>query len=276
MNRFLKTNFLAVLGVLLAAIVALGGAVLLGKFYLALVREGSVPKSTRVLSDPSKSVVAQREQEMVFLTPIPVYFLQAGVYTDLEGAQDAAKPFVDLGYSPYITQASPYKIWIGVYQKRGDTEFTKQQLKDKGYGSFTGSLVVNGSNLRYSKGSEPFIKEITPVLDTYTKWLKECLPLFAADHIDRLNCPLLEQDVPVFEQVYQEIVNPKDDLSTNNQKINEGFENLRLSVEEFHVQLSNLKKNRQQSNYAAIQRQLLEFIDKYQLLWQEIDNISKT
>ena len=260
------------------AVSALGivGAIYLGNIYLEIIKQGGVPKSTKVNNSNSKSVVALEEQKTLLLNPIPVYYLQAGVYSDVPGAQEAAKPLADLGYMPYITQSTPYRIWLGVYQKRGDTEFIKQQLKDKGFGSFTASCVINGSNVRYSKGSELFIKEITPILETYTRWLKESLTLFHADNVARLNWDLIDGQRTVIDKVYKDVSNQNREIKTNNDAINQRFAVLYDTTAGYQNQLDLFCKQRDQKAFQTLQNELLRFVDNYLLLWQEIDNISKT
>ncbi len=276
MYRNLKIRLGLWLCILSISALAVGGALYLGKLYLGIIREGGVPKSTKVDANTSKSVVARDEQKTLLLNPIPVYYLQVGVYSDLQGAQEAAVPFQEMGYMPYITQSAPYKIWIGIYQRRGDTEFVKQQLRDKGFGSFTAATVINGSNLRYNKGMEAFMMEIAPVLEVYTVWLKENLALFQADHVDRLNWDIVEKQYPVIEKVYSDIRGLNNEASSNNDAINEKFRSLNDTVGGYQTGLEVLKKQRNQESYSALQYRLLEFIDNYLLLWQRIDNISKT
>lgn len=264
------------LSILVVSVIALGGAVFLGKMYLNIIKEGSVPKSTKVNAGSSRSVMAQDEQKTLMINPIPVYYLQAGVYTDVYGAQQAAKPFQDMGYMPYITQKSPFRIWIGVYQKRADTEYLKQQLKEKGYGSFTAATVVNGSNLRYDKGNEVFIQQMTPVMEGYTAWLGDNLPLFNADTVDHLNWVEMEKQFTVADKVYNEVAAVSKEAACNNSEINATLRSLDDTMRGYKERLGKFGECRDQSNYAMLQYQLLKFVDNYLLLWQQIDNISKT
>ena len=256
--------------------ISVSGAYYLGKLYLGIIREGAVPKSTRVSSGSYQSTAAPEELKLLSLDPIPVYYLQAGVFSDMEGARVAAEPLEELGYIPYITRSAPYRLWIGVYQKRGDADLVKVQLRDKGIGSFTGSVVINGSNLRYSKGNEAFIKETAPVLETYTTWLKANLALFSADNAGRLDWIEIEKQGSVIDEVYNDIVNTKKDTESNSEELNRMFGAIEDTVGRYKEQLNVFKKQHNTRNFAVLQCRLLEFIDNYQLLRREIDNINKT
>lgn len=274
--RRFRLHIVNVLFILFIGFVAVFGAIGLGRFYLRIVKEGSVPKYTKVTTDISKSVAAEGKYKYFQLNPIPVYFLQVGVYSDTAGAQEAAEPLMEAGYAPYITQMAPYKIWIGIYQNRSDLEIIKQQLKDKGFGGFTGSIVVNGADLKYAAGREIFIKEITPLLEAYSSWLKENLQLFHVDQLERINWQDFEKQVTVAAKVYEEAGRLDGEFSSNNVDINRGFEELRNMMEEYHRQLAVFMKEKDQTNYQKLQCRLLQFIDKYQQVWQQIDNVSKT
>lgn len=265
-----------ILCILFIGLIAVAGAVGLGRFYLKIVREGSIPRYTKVTADGAKSVAAGDQYKMVMLTPIPVYFLQAGVYSDVAGARDAAGSLEEAGYTPYITESNPHKIWLGVYLERSDTELVKQQLKDKGVGSFTASIVINGVNLRYGRGSENFVKQITPVLEVYTSWVKENLQVFHSDNVKRLNWPVIEKQAAVAAEVYKEVQQVGSELKSNHEGINRSFAALGAAMEEYHEQFDGFMKKKDQKTYEMMQYRLLRFIDKYQQLWQEIDNVSKT
>lgn len=262
--------------ILIVCWLAVTGGVYLGRFYLGIIRQGNVPEGTKVNANTSKPVAAPREEKVLQLTTIPVYYLQVGVYTDLQGAEEAAKPLRVLGYNPYITQTAPFRLWLGVYQKRADTEFIKQQLKDKGFGSFTASSVINGSNLRYNKGAEPFIQDISPVLEQYTAWLKENLALFDTDSVERLNWNQIDQQFTVVDKVYNNLVVTRQGLTTNNPKISQGLTLLSDTAGGYQTQLRKFRRDKDQQSFAVLQNTLLRFIDNYLLLWERLDNISKT
>jgi len=274
--RRFRLHIVYVLFILFIGVVAVIGAIGLGRFYLRIVKEGTVPKYTKVTTDISKSVAAEGKYKYLQLYPIPVYFLQVGVYSDTAGAQEAAEPLTEAGYAPYITQMAPYKIWIGIFQNRSDSEIIKQHLKDKGFGGFTGSIVVNGANLKYEAGRETFIKGITPLLEANSSWLKVNLQLFHVDQSESINWQDFEEQVSVAAEVYKEVGRLNGEFSSNNVDINRGFEELRKTMEEYHRQLAVLLKEKDQTNYQILQCRLLQFIDKYQQVWQQIDNISKT
>lgn len=254
---------------------AIAGGIYLGRFYLAIIRESSVPQGTKVNADTSSPVVVPGDK-LLSLNTIPVYYLQVGVYTDLLGAEEAAKPLRDLGYNPYITQTAPYRLWLGVYQKRADTEFIKQQLKDKGFGSFTASVVINGSYLKYHKGAENFMLEISPVLEQYTAWLKENLALFNTDSVERLNWNQVNKQFTIMDTVYNKLLTSSQDLTTNNQEINQSLTMLSDTAGGYQVELQKFRLQKDQQSFEALQNSLLKFVDNYVLLWEKLDNISKT
>lgn len=261
--------------VIIITAVAVLGAFYLGRLYIDIVREGSYSGSKRVISNKSKSVVAQDEGKILLLNPVPVYFLQAGVYSDMKGAQDAAKPLSSLGYRLYITQSAPHKIWIGIYKNRSDTETVKRKLMEKGYGSFTGAVVVNGENLRYRKGNEALVKQIAPVLETYTLWLRENLELFHAGSIDRLNNEVFLKQTTVVDTVYKAF-DANSQIRTNSENVNRRFGSIEVTVRGYKQELEAFKKQKTADRYSLLQSQLLRFIDNYLLLLQEIDNLSQT
>ncbi len=250
------------------------GAFYLGGLYIDIMRQGTYSGSTRVISNQSKSVAAQDEGELLTLNPVPVYFLQVGVYSDMQGAKAAAQPLIDLGYRPYITQTVPHKIWIGVYKNREDTEKVKKQLIEKSLSTFTGAVVVNGENLRYKKGSEALIKEITPLLEAYTLWLKENLEICHAGSADRLNVDLVQRQATVVDNVYKTIGN--NHLRTKSEVINRRFGNIEDVIMEYKQELDAFKNKVTSERYSMLQFQLLSFIDNYLILRQEIDNLSQT
>lgn len=276
MYRPVRFKFGLWLCILIVGWLAITGGVYLGRFYLEIIRQGNVPEGTKVNANTSKPVAVPRDEKVLQLNTIPVYYLQVGVYTDLQGAEEAAKPLRDLGYNPYITQTTPFRLWLGVYQKRADTEFIKQQLRDKGFGSFTACSVINGSNLRYNKGAEPFVQGISPVLEQYTAWLKENLALFDTDSVERLNWNQVNQQFTVMDKVYNNLVLPSRDLTTNNPEISQGLTLLSDTVEGYQAELQKFRRDKDQESFAVLQNTLLRFIDNYLLLWEKLDNISKT
>lgn len=275
MSRNLKFRLGVALIALSLTAFAASGAFYLGKLYLDIVREGSMANSKKVFSRNTTSVTARDKSKILLLNPVPVYFLQVGVFSDLQGAQAAAEPLIKLGYSPYITQSAPYKLWLGVYKNREDTETDKGLLNDKGFGSFTGALVVNGSNLRYGKGSEAFIKEISPVLDTYTLWLKENLEIFHADTVEKLNWNQIQKQATVIDKVYNK-VNANRNIRTNSETVNLRLGSIEDNIGGYKQQLEAFNNDKSRETYSLLQSKLLRVIDNYQLLLLEIDNISKT
>lgn len=275
MSRNLRFRLGVVMIALSLTAFAAGGAFYLGKLYLDIMREGSMANSKKVFSQRTTSVTAQDNSKVLLLNPVPLYFLQVGVFSDLQGAREAAKPLIKLGYSPYITQSAPHKLWVGVYKNREDTETDKLLLKDKGFGSFTGALVVNGSNLRYGVGNEAFVKEISPVLNTYTLWLKENLEIFHADIVQDLNWNQIKKQETVVEKVYQSISTNRN-VRTNNQTVNLRLGNIEDNIGGYKQQLDAFNHDKSREAYSLLQFQMLRVIDNYQILLQEIDNISKT
>ncbi len=264
------------LGIFLVFAAAVGGAYFLGKLYLGLIKLGNVPQTTKVYSGGSRPVTAREDRKLLGLNPIPVYYLQAGVYSDLTAASEAAKPLTELGYLPYITRSAPYRIWVGVYQKRDDTEMSKSRLKDKGIGSFTGSVVLNGSSLRYGDGSEVLIKGIAPLLEAYTAWLKENLALFNADRVDRLDWSGFEKRDPVRAKLSQDIQGLADQAGSSSKNLPEQLKHLQDTVNRYEQQLKVFRSHRTPQNYAALQYCVLEVIDNYLGLWREINDLTKT
>lgn len=275
MSRNLRFRLGVVMIALSLTAFAASGAFYLGKLYLNIVKEGSMANSKKVFSRSTTSVTAQDRSKILLLNPVPVYFLQVGVFSDLQGAQQAAKPLINLGYSPYITQSAPHKLWVGVYKNREDTETEKLLLKEKGFGSFTGALVVNGSNLRYGKGNEAFIKEISPVLDTYTLWLKENLEIFHADTVEKINWDQIKKQETVIDNVYKSVTSNKS-IRTNNETVNLRLGNIEDNIRGYKQLLDAFNNDKSRERHCLLQSHLLRMIDNYQLLLQEIDNISKT
>jgi len=194
----------------------------------------------------------------------------------MEGAGKAAKPLKDLGYQPYITRQAPFRIWVGVFRERKDTEQLKQELKDKGFGSFTGSVVINGGNLQYGKGREIFIKEITPLLKAYTTWLKENLILFGSGTPGSLNFSKDGVQPTVLEEVYREVQVLQKEVNSNSETMNKRFANVNKSIGDFNSQFNTFMEEKDYREFVMLQYRLLGFIDNYLLLWQEIDNINKS
>lgn|GEM_PF-1789248 len=264
------------IGIMCICAVAVAGAFYLGQTYLRIIREGKPPEGARVKADNSAAVVARDEVKTLFLNPVAVYYLQAGVYSDLQGAGEAVLPLEEMGYAPYVTATAPYRIWVGVYQKRTDTEIIKSRLREQGISSFTGSVVINGSNLRYSRGSEIFIKETAPVLEAYTAWLEENLQIFNAGEVDGLDWSLTEKQFTVCERVYTEVRVFDNELRSNHKTLDIRFSKLRDAVSAFEGQSHVFRENRDSEDYMLLQNRMLSFIDNYLLLWQEIENSSKT
>ncbi|MDT3698494.1 MAG: hypothetical protein RO469_03610 [Thermincola sp.] len=276
MYRLMRYKFGLWLGIAIISWLAIMGGVYLGRFYLGIIRQSGVPESIKVNAKASKIAVVPSDAKVLVLNTVPVYYLQVGVYSDLQGAIDAAKPVRALGYNPYITQTAPFRIWLGVYQKRADTEFIKQQLKEKGVGSFTASTVINGANLRYDKGAATFIQELTPVLEQHTAWLKENLVLFNTDSVVKLNWDQLNDQFAVIEKVYDDLLSTSRDLNTNDPEINRSLTLLNDSVQGYQVQLQNFRQQKNQQSFADLQNGLLIFVDNFQLFWEKVDKVSKT
>ncbi|HWI54932.1 MAG TPA: SPOR domain-containing protein [Desulfobacteria bacterium] len=251
------------------------GAFYLGRFYLDIMRQGTYSGSTRVMLNQSKSVAAQDQGKLLTLNPVPVYFLQVGVFSDMEGAKIAAKPLNDLGYRPYITQTAPHKIWIGLYKNREDTEIIKRKLIEKGFSSFTGAVVVNGENLRYGKGSEALITEIRPLLENYTLWLKENLEIYHAGGADSLDSNLVQRQMTVVNNVYKAIETDSR-FQTGSEIIDRRFGYIKDTVRGYKQELDALGDKITPDRYSMLQFQLLRFIDNYLILRQEIGNLSQT
>ncbi|WP_418790755.1 SPOR domain-containing protein [Phosphitispora sp. TUW77] len=255
---------------------SLAGAYLLGKTFLMIIGEDKLPESTRVMTGDPRPAAAQVQKYNLLLDPVPVYYLQVGVYSDPEGALEAAKPLRDMGYNPYITKYAPYRIWVGVFRERKDTEQLKQELKEYGYGSFTGAVVINGKNLQYGKDSELFIKEISPVLKAYTAWLKEVLIVLPSGSSEILDFRKERNRFSVLEEVYQKIPLPESEVKFKNHLMNTRFRNVDQSISNFHTQLNECFELQDPDMIVLLQYKLLEFIDNYLLFCQEINNISAT
>lgn len=254
---------------------ACGGAYYLGRLYIGIIKNGYSPKSVRVDSGKVKSVVAQDEQKLLMLNPVPVFFLQAGVYSDQAGAKKAAAVLDSLGYKPYITKTAPFKLWIGIYKDRAYAENTKAKLLEKGISTFTGSIVVNGNNLKYSEANEALIQGISPALEQYTVWLKENLTLFGSSDVATLDSKIIDSEITVIDKVYNGF-NKQKALRFNNQMLNDGFNELAGNVTDYKERLHIFQKQKNSENYIILQRKLLEFVDNYMLIMQKIENISKT
>lgn len=255
---------------------AVVGACLLGKTFIMIISEGKPPESTRVMTGDSRPVAAREEKSNLLLDPVPLYYLQAGVYTDRGGAEEAVEPLQELGYYPYITRNAPYRIWVGVFRERKDTEQLKLALKEQGYGSFTCAVVINGENLQYGQGRELFIKEIGPVLEAYTAWLKESLAVLPSGSSEALGFGANSARLSVLEEVYQKTQLLETEVSSNSNLMNTRFRDVHQSIGNFHAQLNIFLETKDPDGIVLLQYKLLEFMDNYLLLWQEINNISKT
>lgn len=262
--------FLAVLAVSAA------GAYLLGKTFITIISEGKHPERTKVMTGDSRPVAAREEKSHLLLDPVPVYYLQAGVYTDRGGAEEAVKPLQELGYNPYITRNAPYRIWVGVFRERKDTEQLKLALKEQGYGSFTCAVVINGENLQYGQGRELFIKEIRPVLEAYTAWLKDSLAVLPSGSSEAMDFGGDSARLSVLEEVYRKTQLLESEVSSNSNLMNTRFRDVHQSIGNFHGQLNIFMETKDPDGIVLLQYKLLEFMDNYLLLWQEINNISKT
>jgi len=254
---------------------AVVGACLLGKTFIMIISEGKAPESTRVMTDDSRPVAVREENSNLLLEPVPVYYLQVGVYSERRGAEEAAKPLYELGYNPYITRNAPYRIWVGVFRERKDTEQLKLALKEQGYGSFTGAVVINGENLQYGKGRELFIKEIGPVLEAYTAWLKESLAVLPSGS-SAFDFEKASARLSVLENVYRETQLLESEVEYNSDLINTRIREVHQSIGNFHGQLKIHLETKDSGGLVSLQYKLLEFMDNYLLLWQEINSISKT
>ncbi len=254
--------------------VSVAGAYLLGETFIRIISEGKPSESTKVTANDSRPVTVSEKKSSILLEPVPLYYLQVGVYSDRAGAEEAAKPLRDLGYNPYITENPPYRIWVGVFRERKDTEQLKQALREQGYGSYTGAVVINGENLRYGKGRELFINEISPILEAYTQWLKESLAILPAGSIEVAG--LESSRLTVLEEAYERTKLLASEAKSNSELMNTRFRDVNASIENFHSQLNEFKELNDPGKIVSLQYKLLEFIDNYLLLWQEINNISKT
>ncbi|MBU7008732.1 SPOR domain-containing protein [Phosphitispora fastidiosa] len=252
------------------------GAYVLGETFIKIISEGKPPESTRVITVDSRPVAASEEKSNLLLDPVPLYYLQVGVYTDRGGAEEAVKPLHELGYNPYITRNAPYRIWVGVFRERKDTEQLKVALKEQGYGSFTGAVVINGENLLYGQERERLIKEIGPALEAYTAWLKESVAVLPSESPEALDFDSDSTRLSVLEEVYRKTQLLEFEGSSGSDLMNNRFRDVHQSIGNFHNQLNIFLETKDPEGVVLLQYKLLEFMDNYLLLWQEINNISKT
>jgi hypothetical protein len=175
-----------------------------------------------------------------------------------------------------VTQSAPYKVWIGVFSKRSNTELLKQQLRDKGIGSFTGSIVINGSTLTYNEGSTEFVKSVTPLLETYTSWLKEAVVFCDTNRNEWTERNSIKDQALVVEKVYGKLLPLCGKVVTNTDAINYRLSTLKKSMELSQAEAQAFTQQTDPKKQMELQNRLLAFIDEYLLLWQEINNLCKS
>jgi hypothetical protein len=276
MRYNLKYRVLSILLGVFIISVAVYGASYLGRLYLGIIKEGQLQGSKRVNSEVYTPVMAGKTGFEEVLNPLPVYYLQIGVYSDMTGATEAVKPVQALGYRPYVTQSAPYKVWIGVFSKRSNTELLKQQLRDKGIGSFSGSIVINGSTLTYNEGSTEFVKSVTPLLETYTSWLKEAVVFCDTNRNEWTERNSIKDQALVVEKVYGKLLPLCGKVVTNTDAINYRLSTLKKSMELSQAEAQAFTQQTDPKKQMELQNRLLAFIDEYLLLWQEINNLCKS
>lgn len=170
------------LGVVLVAgffiCLAIGGSILLGRLYIAMLSKGQVNEgaagSKAVSSEVGGKKVSGRA--VVRLDAVPVYFLQAGVYSDLAGAQKSVGELKNLGYPAYISRVEPYRVYIGSYSDKDMAAEAKKSLDGKNISAYISSAMLNSSEMVIPVQKE--IENPESVLKQFNEWLNFNLGLY--------------------------------------------------------------------------------------------------
>lgn len=115
--------FTAVISIIISALVF---SYFLGKYYLH-----NVVKSYPVTKTVYRKVYYSVAIKEIRLQPLSVYTLQAGVFTDMSGAEQFANSLKNSGLRPFITSQPPYKVFVFIAPTREKLEIFKSYVPEE-------------------------------------------------------------------------------------------------------------------------------------------------
>lgn len=172
-------------------LLAIGSSILLGSLYINILAKGS--KSDGSFGAKEVLTIQGKNNKTVFkIDSYPVYFLQAGVYSDLKGAQKSVEYLKGQGFQAYPSKISPFKVYLGIYLDREAAIEAQKNLDVKNISSYISSYVMNGSDLFLPEQKD--IKDPDQLLKQLNEWNKTNISFFekkfenvSKDDVNKLN-----------------------------------------------------------------------------------------
>lgn len=164
-----KQGLVVVLVSFFLVTISVAGSVLLGKLYINILAKGQV-------ETPKQDSKVVNANKVIKVEPLPVFFVQTGVFSDKEGASQGVKQLAEQGFEAYQGKIKPYRIYAGVFGKREAAMDFKKDLEAKNISSYIYSEVINNSQLVIN--DEEQIKNPTETMGQIREWLRINLSLF--------------------------------------------------------------------------------------------------
>ena len=152
--------FTAMLSIIVSSLVF---SYFLGKYYLH-----NVVKSYPVAKTVYRKVYYTVAIKKIRLQPISVYTLQAGVFTDMSGAEQFANSLKNSGVRPFITSQPPYKVFVFIAPTREKLEVFKNYAPEE---VFVVNDILNNVEVEVRADKEFWLEFLPRFAELFSKTL---------------------------------------------------------------------------------------------------------
>ena len=214
------------------------------------------------------------KQMVLQLEPQEYYTVQLGSYPDAISGQRQVTALAEAGYRVFVSQESPYRLWIGCTGAEPSIEHLPDVIKEIGNDVFVQKLILNESVFQFpADGSSASVElqQVAVLLSSYDVMLKHSLKLFQ-DYCYE-NCSE-ENWNAMIEQVQEELRLLEESvrnflMETGQETIVSSLLDLLTVTEEYGESLQLIVDKKNTQVVLLSQSCLLELIARYHIFMEE-------
>ncbi|KNZ69575.1 Sporulation domain-containing protein [Thermincola ferriacetica] len=241
---------------------------ILGKAYLGILKSGGEKRTSQ--PPGAKAVVAEKQAGSVALTPVPVFYLQGGVYSDLESARQAAGDFLSLGLDPFITEKAPYRLYIGFFGTREEAYKFKDYLKEKEVGAFVQANMLNATELSFPEEKAELVYKWAPFLEKCSLFIKSLGNSCSFGSFERADRQAIERAlVPIMGEL-DFLIAELDKKMPESGEFGVAVNGLADSARLLKADMVKLQSQWNQDNYNQVAKGLIQFVQAYINCWDQL------